>query len=72
MNVSALPADGDYYWKRICHYALATKTADLTSFDVIFCRGNKSNSHSLAHFCHRKQKNLPLALHTCENFELDL
>ena len=25
MNIYALPADGDYYQKRICHYALATK-----------------------------------------------
>lgn len=26
MNVYALPADGDYYRKRMCHHALATKT----------------------------------------------
>ena len=27
MNVYSLAADGDCHWKRICHYALATKTS---------------------------------------------
>lgn len=35
MNVSALPADGDYYRKRICHYALATETADLSNMTAL-------------------------------------
>ena len=30
--------------------------AKMMSLDTIFCRGNKSSSHSLACFCHKKQK----------------
>ena len=33
MIVYAFPADGDYYWKRICHEALVTET-DQDSDDV--------------------------------------
>ena len=36
--------------------------AKMTSLDAIFCRGNKSSFRSLARFCRRKHKNLPLAL----------
>ena len=30
--------------------------AKMMLLDTIFCRGNKSSSHSLARFCHKKQK----------------
>ena len=40
--------------------------AKMTLLDAIFCRGNKSSSRSLARFCRRKHKNLPLALRARE------
>ena len=40
--------------------------AKMMSLDVIFCRGNKSNSRSLTQFCCRKHKNVPLKLRTRE------
>ena len=39
-------------------HAAGTQTGrtKMTSFDAIFCRGNKSSSRSLARFCRRKHK----------------
>ena len=43
----------------------------MTSLDAIFCRGNKSRSHSLACFCHRKhKKSITQALHLWKNLSL--
>ena len=43
----------------------------MTSLDAIFCRGNKSSSHSLARFCHRKhKKSNAQALHLWKNLSL--
>ena len=40
--------------------------AKMTPLAAIFCRGNKSSSRSLARFCRRKHKILPLALRARE------
>ena len=36
MNVYSLAADGDCHWKRICHYALATKTNRVMMLAVLW------------------------------------
>ena len=45
--------------------------AKMTSLDAIFCRGNKSSPSSPACFATEKIKNLLLALHAREQFELN-
>ena len=45
-------------WQLATTHATGTQIvrAKMTSLDAIFCRGNKSSSHSLARFCRRKHK----------------
>ena len=48
----------EIFWQLATTHATGTQIvrAKMTSLDAIFCRGNKSSSHSLARFCRRKHK----------------
>ena len=62
----------DIFWRLVTTHATGTQlnsSRQMTSLDAIFCRGNKSSSHSLARCCEKSELDLWASLTINKYFE---